>query len=72
MCRPTIPTAPASWWLALEEILARADEIELCRNGALWRLPASTPAEKTRAYEEIYWGLRLIDEATQRRVVRSR
>ena len=59
------------WWLTLEEILARADEIELCRNGALWRLPASTPAEKTRAYEEIYWWLRLIDEATQRRVVRA-
>ena len=59
------------WWLALEEIVARADEIELCRNGALWRLPASTPAEKTRAYEEIYWWLRMIDEATQRRVVRA-
>ena len=59
------------WWLALEEIVARADEIELCRNGALWRLPASTPAEKTKAYEEIYWWLRLIDEATQRRVVRA-
>ena len=29
------------WWLALEEIVARADEIELCRNGALWRLPTS-------------------------------
>ena len=59
------------WWLALEEIVARADEIELCRNGALWRLPAATPAEKTRAYAEIYWWLRLIDEATQRRVVRA-
>jgi peptidoglycan/xylan/chitin deacetylase (PgdA/CDA1 family) len=59
------------WWLALEEIVARADEIELCRNGALWRPPASTPAEKTRAYEEIYWWLRMIDEATQRRVVRA-
>ena len=58
------------WWLALEEIVARADEIELCRNGALWRLPTATAAEKTRAYEEIYWWLRLIDEATQRRVVR--
>jgi peptidoglycan/xylan/chitin deacetylase (PgdA/CDA1 family) len=59
------------WWLALEEIVARADEIELCRHGALWRLPASTVQEKARAYEEIYWWLRLIDEATQRRVVRA-
>jgi len=59
------------WWLALEEIVARADEIELFRNGGLWRLPASTVAEKTRAFEEIYWWLRLIDEATQRQIVRT-
>lgn len=58
------------WWLALEEILARAPEIELCRNGTLWKLPATTAAEKNRAFEEIYWWLRGIDEATQRRVVR--
>jgi peptidoglycan/xylan/chitin deacetylase (PgdA/CDA1 family) len=59
------------WWVALEEIVARADEIELCRNHELWRLPASSAAEKTRAFEEIYWWLRLIDEATQRRIVRA-
>jgi len=59
------------WWLALEEIVSRASEIELCRNGALWRLPASTAAEKTRAFEEIYWWLRLMDEAAQRRIVRA-
>lgn len=59
------------WWLALEEIVARADEIELCRNGELWRLPASTLPEKYRAFEEIYWWLRLIDEATQRQIVRT-
>jgi peptidoglycan/xylan/chitin deacetylase (PgdA/CDA1 family) len=59
------------WWLALEEIVARAPEIELCRNDALWTLPAATPAEKTRAFEEIYWYLREVDEATQRRVVRA-
>jgi peptidoglycan/xylan/chitin deacetylase (PgdA/CDA1 family) len=58
------------WWLALEEIVARAHEIELCRNGELWRLPAGTVPEKTRAFAEIYWWLRLIDEATQREVVR--
>jgi peptidoglycan/xylan/chitin deacetylase (PgdA/CDA1 family) len=51
------------WWLALEEIVARATEIELCRDNDLWTLPAATDAEKTRAFEEIYWWLRLIDEA---------
>jgi len=58
------------WWLALEEILARSSEIELCRNGALWRLETRSVPEKIRAFAEIYWWLRAIDEATQRRVVR--
>ncbi len=59
------------WWLALEEIIARASEIELARDGVLWRLATSTPQEKTRAFEEIYWWLRSLDEATQRSVVRA-
>ncbi len=59
------------WWIALEEIVARAGEIELVRNGELWRLPAATPAEKWRAYEQIYWWLRDIGEATQRQIVRT-
>jgi peptidoglycan/xylan/chitin deacetylase (PgdA/CDA1 family) len=41
------------WWLALEEIVARAHEIELCRNGELWRLPAGTVPEKIRAARSI-------------------
>lgn len=59
------------WWLALEEIVARADEIELCKNGDLWRLPAKTVAEKWRAYDQVYWWLRAVDEATQRQIVRT-
>ena len=59
------------WWIALEEIVARAREIELCRNGKLWTLPAVTVQEKYRTFDEIYWWLRLIDEATQRQVVRA-
>ena len=58
------------WWLALEEIVRRADGIELCRNGELWQLPTATLAEKERAFEEIYWWLRGLDEATQRSIVR--
>ena len=53
------------------KIVANAPEIELCRNDTLWTLPATTPAEKTRAFEDIYWYLREVDEATQRRVVRG-
>ena len=58
------------WWLALEDIIRRANEIELCRNGELWRLPTATLAEKERAFDEIYWWLRGLDEATQRSVIR--
>jgi peptidoglycan/xylan/chitin deacetylase (PgdA/CDA1 family) len=59
------------WWVALEKVVARASELELCRNGTLWRLPAASAAEKTRAFNEIYWYLRELDEAAQRRVVRA-
>lgn len=58
------------WWFALELVIARADEIELCRDGALWRLNTATVPDKIRAFDEIYWWLRAVDEATQRRVVR--
>ncbi len=59
------------WWIALEEIVARADEIELCRNGDLWRLPSRTVAEKWRTYDQVYWWLRALDEAAQRQIVRT-
>jgi peptidoglycan/xylan/chitin deacetylase (PgdA/CDA1 family) len=59
------------WWIALEEIIRRADELELCRMGELWRLPTESIAEKWRAYEQIYWWLRALDEASQRQVVRG-
>ncbi|MGB6346379.1 MAG: polysaccharide deacetylase family protein [Methyloceanibacter sp.] len=71
-----VPTDYASgrgelWWLALEEIVRRADEIELCRHRDLWCLPTVTAAEKSRSHDQIYWWLRAIDEATQRQIVRS-
>jgi len=59
------------WWLALQEVIARADEIELCRDGSLWRLPTATVQEKWRAFEQIYGWLRAIDQVTQRQVVRA-
>jgi peptidoglycan/xylan/chitin deacetylase (PgdA/CDA1 family) len=59
------------WWLALEEIVARASEIELCRQGGLWHLPMATAEEKQQAFEQIYEWLRSIDEARQRQIVRA-
>ena len=58
------------WWLT-EEVVARAEEIELCRNSELWRLPTGTVQEKGRSHDQIYWWLRSVDEPTQRRIVRT-
>jgi peptidoglycan/xylan/chitin deacetylase (PgdA/CDA1 family) len=59
------------WWLALEEVIARAREIELCRHGELWRLRTVTAQEKQRSFEQIYGWLRSVDEAMQRQVARA-
>ena len=59
------------WWLALEKIVACARDVQLRRNGELWRLPAATTAEKYHAFHKINCWLKLLDEATQRRVVRT-
>ncbi|MGH6867199.1 MAG: polysaccharide deacetylase family protein [Methyloceanibacter sp.] len=58
------------WWIALEEVVRGATQLEICRHGELWRLPARTAAEKVRAFEQVYWWLRILDEASQRHVVR--
>jgi peptidoglycan/xylan/chitin deacetylase (PgdA/CDA1 family) len=59
------------WWLALEEVIAQAREIELCRQGGLWRLHNVTAYEKRRSFEQIYEWLRSVDEARQRQVIRA-
>ncbi len=60
------------WWMALEEVVARTDdEIALQRDGKTWRLPTATVADKERAFEQVYWWLRAIDEEAQRRAVRA-
>ena len=47
------------WWLELEETIRRLDAIDL----AGLRLPARTPAEKSAAFERVYWMLRALPEA---------
>jgi len=60
------------WWMALQEVVARTDdEIALQRDGKTWRLPTATVADKERAFEQVYWWLRAIDEEAQRRAVRA-
>jgi peptidoglycan/xylan/chitin deacetylase (PgdA/CDA1 family) len=51
------------WWLELEEAIRRFDEVAARVNGGEIRLPARTPAEKSAAYEKLYWTLRARPEA---------
>ena len=52
-------------------MVGKAREIELCRQGGLWRLPNVTAYEKRRSFEQIYEWLRSVDEARQRQVIRA-
>ena len=47
------------WWLELEEAIRRLDAIEI----AGLSLPARSPAEKSAAFERVYWTLRARSEA---------
>lgn len=59
------------WWLALEEIVANQEHIEVEREGETWKLPTATVAEKERAFEQVYWWLRALDDQVQRDVIRG-
>jgi peptidoglycan/xylan/chitin deacetylase (PgdA/CDA1 family) len=47
------------WWLELEEAIRRLEAVEIAGE----TLPARTPAQKSAAFEQIYWGLRARPEA---------
>jgi peptidoglycan/xylan/chitin deacetylase (PgdA/CDA1 family) len=51
------------WWLELEEAVRRLDAVEIAREGFRWRLEAGAPAEKSMAYDRIYWSLRARPES---------
>jgi peptidoglycan/xylan/chitin deacetylase (PgdA/CDA1 family) len=51
------------WWLELEEAVRRLDAVEIAREGLRWRLEARTPAEKSIAYDRVYWSLRARPES---------
>jgi peptidoglycan/xylan/chitin deacetylase (PgdA/CDA1 family) len=46
------------WWLQLEEALRRAQRVSIAADGASQTFSTRTPAEKSAAFDEIYWALR--------------
>ena len=51
------------WWLELEETIRRLDAVELALPEGGLRLPARNAAEKSAAFERVYWTLRARPEA---------
>jgi peptidoglycan/xylan/chitin deacetylase (PgdA/CDA1 family) len=51
------------WWLELEEAIRRLELVDIDLGVARLRLPARTPAEKSAAFERVYWTLRARPEA---------
>ncbi|MDE2362126.1 MAG: polysaccharide deacetylase family protein [Hyphomicrobiales bacterium] len=56
------------WWVEMEEAIATLDRVRIEAGGLLFDLPAVTVAEKTSAFETLYWRLRAGDESELRRV----
>ena len=59
------------WWLALEQVIAENETVSFCIDGRQTDFQISTAPEKQSAYDTIYWTLRSIPEAEQRRKIRN-
>ncbi len=57
------------WWLALENAIRAAENIDIRIGEENFDLPASTDAEKRIAFHRIYWALRKLPEDDARRAV---
>ncbi|MES2601419.1 MAG: polysaccharide deacetylase family protein [Pseudomonadota bacterium] len=58
------------WWVALERVIAKADTIEIMRDGAMLRLDAGDPAAKQQAFNQIHdWLRTLSNDADVQRAV---
>lgn len=58
------------WWLTLEAAIAKADAVEVVLDGREHRFATGNAAEKTYAFNKIYWSLRALPEAELRAKVR--
>jgi peptidoglycan/xylan/chitin deacetylase (PgdA/CDA1 family) len=57
------------WWLVLEAVIARVPFVLVQMHGAMRRFETQSVAEKSVAYDEIYWWLRGLPEDRARYVV---
>ncbi|MDP3739773.1 MAG: polysaccharide deacetylase family protein [Hyphomonadaceae bacterium] len=59
------------WWIGLEEVIARNDEITIERDGVEKRIPCATLTKKNAAWQELYPWIRRAPEDEQRAIVRD-
>jgi len=59
------------WWVALERVIAKADEVAIDMPDGPLRLPTRTSEEKNTAWKRIYWPLRELPEEDLRAKVRG-
>ena len=59
------------WWQALEDVIAKQEHFGAVMDGRTRYFDSRTTAEKTEAFDEIYWWLRALDEDQQRAFVRD-
>jgi peptidoglycan/xylan/chitin deacetylase (PgdA/CDA1 family) len=57
------------WWLVLEAVIARAPHVSVQMDGAMRHYTTASPAEKSLAFDAIYWWLRGLPEDRARHVV---
>lgn len=57
------------WWLVLETVIGRAPHVSIQMDGSMRRFATATVAEKSDAYDIIYWWLRRLPEDRARHVV---
>jgi peptidoglycan/xylan/chitin deacetylase (PgdA/CDA1 family) len=59
------------WWLALENVLRVRSAISLTCGDRTFSFPLHTADQKDRAFKELYWYLRTLDEQQSRKIVRD-
>ena len=59
------------WWLALERVIREASSVAVQMNGEMRRFTCRTSADKSEAFDRIYWWLRGLPEDRARDVVRE-
>ena len=63
--------SPDLWWLNLERIIERAQEINIAIGSEQLRFDCASTAQKNYCYDQVYWRLRDLPEQEMRATIRA-